>query len=203
MTVLTISRQFGAGGLTLGKMVSQELGFALYDNELIQLVAEKARVSTDWVRSMEKEVGKKFQKFISNLIPKSFMDRILDDQRGYIDEAVYVDVLQKIITKIADEGNAVIIGRGGQYILKDRPDAKRILLVSDLETRIRFVEDKYQLSHKQAAALVASDDKRRINLYKNFGRQDYDQPMLYDMVLNTGKLGFDLACRLTCQLVKG
>lgn len=55
MSVLTISRQFGAGGLTLGSMVAKALGYNFIDNEIIQMVAEKAKVSTDWVQSMERK----------------------------------------------------------------------------------------------------------------------------------------------------
>jgi cytidylate kinase len=63
MSVITISRQFGAGGLTLGRMVSKKLEYNFFDNEIIQMVAKKARVSTHWVESMEKEAGGKFQRF--------------------------------------------------------------------------------------------------------------------------------------------
>ena len=57
MAVITISRQFGAGGITLGQMVAERLGYTFFDNEIIQMVADKAKVSAQWVESMEKEAG--------------------------------------------------------------------------------------------------------------------------------------------------
>ena len=200
MAVVTISRMFGAGGKTLGEMISQRLGYAFYDNELIQMVAKKAKVSTDWVESMEKEAGGKLQKFLSGIIPRGLVDRVLDNQRGYLDEEVYVDMLHHIILKIADEGDAVILGRGSQYILKAQPDACHVLLVADTAHRVKFIETHYDLIPKQAAKLVTIEDLRRVNLYRKFGKVDYDQADHYHMVLNMSRMELDTACRLICEL---
>ncbi len=203
MAVITISRQFGAGGRTLGKMVSDSLGYTFIDNELIQMVAIQAKVSTNWVESLEKDAGGKLQRFVTSLVSRSLVDRILSGERGYIDEEIYVDMLQKIITGIADEDNVVIIGRGGQYILKDRPNVFHLLLVSDFEDRITFMEKHYDLSRKHAQQAVSLDDKRRINLYRKFGREDYEKPDIYHMVLNMTQLDLETAKNLVVTLVKG
>lgn len=203
MAVITLSRQFGAGGLTLGEMLSERLGYTLVDNEIIQMVAENARVSTDWVESVEKEAGGKLLNFVSRLVPKKLIDQILDVNRGYIDEEIYVDLLNKIITKIAAEGNAITLGRGGQYILAGHPDVYHILLVANREDRVRFIEKKYKLSAQQAAQWVTGQDKRRVNLYRKFHQVDYDQPDHYHLVLNMSLLdmekGLDLVCRLVAS----
>ena len=201
MAVLTISRQFGTGGLTLGKMVSEKLSFHFYDEEIIQLVAEKAKVSKHWVESMEKEAGGKFQRLISGLVSKSLIDRILDDQRGYIDENIYVDLLHKVIRKLADEGDAVIIGRGSQYILKDNKDTRHVLLVADKRQRIKFIEEHYNLSTDKATRVVNTEEKKRTALYRKFGKEDYDQPAHYHMVLNMNKTDLPTAVKLMCRLV--
>ena len=146
MGVITISRQFGAGGLTLGKMISQKTGYTLFDKEILEMIAQKANVSMDWVKSMEKEAGGKFQKILSGLVSKSLVERILSDDHGYIDEEIYVKLLYRIMTKIADDGNAVIVGRGSQYLLKSRADVISILLVADKDDRVAFIETHYKLS---------------------------------------------------------
>ncbi|MFO7667285.1 MAG: cytidylate kinase-like family protein [Desulfobacterales bacterium] len=202
MAVITISRQFGAGGKTLGNIISKKLDYVFIDEQIIQMVAKKARVSTDWVKSIEQEAGGKLLKFMSGIVSKSFIDRILDDKKGYIDEEVYVEVLQKIITQIADEGNAVILGRGSQYILRDHKDAFHILLIADMENRIKFMEENYELSTKQAIQVINSETKRRSNLYKKFGKEDYDQPALYHLVINRSKVSLEKAAELACKLIE-
>ncbi|MFZ7124793.1 MAG: AAA family ATPase [Desulfobacterales bacterium] len=201
MTVLTISRMFGAGGKTLGEMISNRLGYTFFDNELIQMVAKQARVSTDWVEAMEKEAGSRFQKLVSTLVPKSLMEKILSPDYGYLDEEIYTDMLHHVITKIADGGNAVILGRGSQYILKGRPDTFHVLLVADLDYRIQFMERKYQLTRKQAIMSVALEDKRRLNLYRKFGKTDYDQTEHYHVVFNMSLIDMEKACDMICTLL--
>ncbi|OQY07064.1 MAG: cytidylate kinase [Desulfobacteraceae bacterium 4572_123] len=202
MSIITISRQFGAGGITLGSMLAKKLGYTFIDNEIIQMVAKKAKVSTNWVESIEKEAGGKLLKFISSIVSKKLIDQVLNDQRGYIDEEIYVDLLYKIIAQIADEGDAVILGRGGQYILKDREDVFHVLLIADKADRIKFMEEHYELSPAQALQAVTREDKRRINLYRKFGKQSYDQSDHYHIVLNTSRLKLDDAARIICGLVK-
>jgi cytidylate kinase len=202
MAVITISRQFGAGGKTLGEIVSNKLGYTFLDNEIIQMISRKAKVSTDWVESTEKEAGGKLLKLITNLVPKVLVDRILDEQRGYIDEKIYIDLLHKIIKQIYDEGNTVILGRGGQYILSGQKDAFHVLLVADKNQRIRFMQTHYDLTIAEAINIVEREDKRRINLYRKFGREDYDQSHLYHLVLNMSRLTMEKASDLVCRLIE-
>ncbi len=202
MAVITISRQFGAGGKTLGGIISKKLDYVFIDEQIIQMVAKKARVSTDWVKSIEQEAGGKLLKFMSGIVSKSFIDRILDDKKGYIDEEVYVEILNQIITKVADEGNAIILGRGSQYILRDHKDVFHVLLVADMENRIKFMEDNYNLSNKQSIQVINSETKRRANLYKKFGKEDYDQPALYHLVINRSKVSIEKSAELICKLIE-
>ena len=201
MAVITISRQFGAGGITLGELVSKKLGYRFFDNEIIQMVADKAKVSTNWVESMEKEAGGKIQRLLSGMVSKRLVDRILDMDHGYIDEEIYVDLLHQIIRKIAVEGDAVILGRGSQYILHNEKDTFHVLLVADKEYRIGFIEEKYHLKPRQAVQMVNNEDKRRVNLYQKFGRLDYDSTAHYHLILNMRRVPVESAAELMCRLV--
>ncbi|MGD2271222.1 MAG: cytidylate kinase-like family protein [Desulfobacterales bacterium] len=202
MSVITISRQFGAGGRTLGEMVAKRLGYEFYDNEVIQMVSIHAKVSADSVDALEKATGGLFNRFIADIVPRSLKDLLVSRKQETIDEEIYVDILHKIITEIAEDANAVIIGRGSQYILKDHEDTFHVLIIADINDRVKFFEEKYDLTQAQAVRAVSQDDRRRANLYRKFNVSDYDQPDRYHLVLNTSKLDFDVACDLICELVK-
>ncbi|MCX5883134.1 MAG: cytidylate kinase-like family protein [Deltaproteobacteria bacterium] len=202
MAVITLSRHFGAGGKTLGAMVAKKLGYVFLDDEIIKLVAEKAQ-STDWMDALEKEFGGKLLPCISGLIPKGRIEMILDDKKGGVDEVISVDILQQLFLKIAEEGDAVIVGRGGQYLLRDHKDTFHVLLVADLEDRVQFMEERYNLSLKKALQVVNRQDKRRQNFYRLLGKVDYDQPDIYHLVLNMSKLSLMKACELLVTLVSG
>lgn len=202
MAVITISRQFGAGGITLGKMVADAMSYTFADNDIIQRVAKEANVSTHWIESFEKEAGSKLSRLISSMVSKRWLDRVLADERGYLDEKIYLDYLVLIIAQFADEGDVVILGRGSQYILDDHPDAFHILLVDEFENRVKFMKERYEMSRKKAERTVTNEDRRRVNLYKRLGKSDYENPQLYHLVLNMGRLDLETARDMVCSLVE-
>ena len=201
MAVITISRQNGAGGITLGRMVAEKFGYTFVDTEIIKMVAEMANVSTNFVETVEKEAGGKFSRIINRLVSKPLLERVLKDERGYIDEEIYLDYLVLIIAQMADDGNVVILGRGSQYILNDHPDAYHFLLIDEFDSRVRFMREHYNLSQNRAEQVVKSEDKRRLNLYRKLHKTDYDRPGLYHLVLNMHRISLDKAQELICRVV--
>jgi cytidylate kinase len=135
------------------------------------------------------------------MVSKRLVDRILKDERGYLDERLYLDYLVVIIAQIAEEGNVVILGRGSQYILGDHPDARHILLINNFENRVKFMMEHYDFSESRAAQVVNREDKRRLNLYRKINKTDYDNPALYHLVLNMAKMDMQAGVKLILDLV--
>jgi cytidylate kinase len=200
MAVITISRQFGSGGKTVGKKVAEALGYTFVDDDIVQKIAELAKVSPGWVESVEKEAGRRISRLVSRMVSKPLIDRILKDERGYIDEEIYLDYLVILINQIADEGNAVFLGRGSQYILNDLPDSFHVLLINTFDNRVRFMMESYDLPQTKATQVIKSEDKRRLNLYRKMGKQDYDHPELYHLTINMERVTMDEAVRLIIDL---
>jgi cytidylate kinase len=201
MAVITISRQFGAGGRTLGRMIADKLQYTFADNEVIQMIAEAANVSPMWVESVEKEAGTRLSRAINRLVTRNLVDKVLKDERGYIDEKIYLDYLVVIISQIGEEGDVVILGRGSQYILNDHPDAFHILLIDDYENRVQFMMKHYDLPRNKAESVVRAEDRRRLSLYRRIGKEDYDNPELYHLVLNMSRMDLDTALRIVFGMV--
>lgn len=202
MAVITISRQFGAGGRTLGEMIAKEMDYLFLDDLIIQEMADKANVSTDFVKSMERTAGSTFSMFISGMFSRSYMERIIGAGRGYIDEEIYVELLREIILEFAEKGNVVLLGRGSQYVLQDFKGAYHILLVAKWPDRIKFMQQFYDISDSRASKAVKQGDTKRSNLYKKIGREDYNQPYLYHLVLNMSKLSLEQASREVIALIQ-
>ncbi len=201
MAVVTVSRQFGAGGITLGKMVAESMQYTFADSDIIERIAKEANVSPHWVEAFEKEAGGKLSRFVSKMVSKKLVDRILSDERGYLDEQVYMDYLVLIVAQLANEGSVIIIGRGSQYILNDYEDTYHVLLVDDLENRVKFMIEQHGLDARKAERVVNAEDKRRSNLYKRLGKSNYDDPLLYNLVLNMGRLDLDTAKNMVCNMI--
>ena len=202
MAVITISRQFGAGGKTIGQKVAKQLGYTFIDEDIIQIIAEKAKVSPGWVESVEKEAGGRLSRIVTKMVSRPLIDKVLKEEYGYIDEQIYIDYLVVIIAQMAEEGNVVFLDRGSQYILNDLPDAFHILLINTLANRVKFMMNRYDLTEQRATQIVKSEEKRRTNLYRKIGKQDFDHPDLYHLVINMARIDLDDAVAMILQLVK-
>ena len=205
MAVITISRQFGAGGKTFGRRIADTLGYYYADEDIIERAVVEIYISSDGRKTIESEPVDRFKKFISKLNPfgTSLMELPLDDKERYIDGFKYVELLNLIIPKIAKDGNAVIVGRGGQYILQNLENTYHLLLIANKEDRTKFIEEHYRASSARAAQMIKRMDKRRANLFSYFRRKDYDDPTLYDLVINMGLLSMDKAQELVVKLING
>lgn len=201
MPVITVSRQFGSGGHTLAKIMADKLGYKFIYEEIIETLAEKANVSTASIKAFESE-GVDGLKNAGRLSPKRFIQRIFDSQRKYMDGETYVRLLSEIIPRLAERGDIVFVGRGAQFILKDRLDTLHILCVAEKADRVRFMQEHYNLSAADAESAVTRQSKRRMKLLKLFHHEDYDQPYYYDLVLNLSRLSMDQAVSLVIKLVE-
>jgi len=211
MAIITISRQMGAGARTVGKLVSKKLGYKLVDEEIMQMIAKETNVSIETVNEIAIKVGTEgyLERFrLRNQIgafrreyEKGYIRETIDEKLGYIDGKVYLELLHKILPIIAQRDNAVIIGRGGQYILSKHQKALHVFLIADLEIRIKNMMAEYSLDYKQAQLFVEKLSQRRLNLYRYFSKTDFDCPELYDVVFNMNRLTVENVAEMLSKMV--
>jgi len=202
MAIITISREFGAGGRTFGNMIAEKLGYKFLDDVIIHEIAKEAGVTSKAVKAVERIAGGTLSKLMSKIVSENYIDRIIGADKGYINENIYVDVLTKVMKTLAEQDNVVLMGRGGQYILAEHSNAYHILLVSDMEHRIEFMQRYYKLNSAQAERTIKMGQKRRSLLYTKLGKEDYNSPLNYHLILNMTKLSLEDALRMACALVE-
>ena len=193
MAVVSISRQRGAGGKSLALRLARKLGYQFIDRVILAKVAQEANVSVDWVEAVEKEPSGSLMRLVSRVVSSGFIERHVGPESADFDDQKYTLFLKKAITEIAEEGDAVILGRGSQFILQDHPKTVRILLVGDMEDRIGFLIENYNLARSSAQDLIKREEKRRTAFLKNLGAKDSDAPDFYHLVLNTSLVNLDWA----------
>ena len=201
MSVLSISRQFGAGGKTLGETVAQRLGLQLVDEAIVDKVAEEAKVSVAWVESVASEAGGRLMRFLATLVPSSFMQRHLGEAASDFDEIKYKEFLERVIREVAKEGNAVILGRTSQFILQDDPNVIKVLLVAERPDRIKFMMERYNLEKDKALAMITREERKRARFLHLFHEGDPNDPSFYHMVINTSLIPIQVAALQICDLV--
>ena len=198
MAVVSISRQFGAGGRTLGEMVASELGYHfLHESQLDQMAAQAEK--TNGQEATQSQYHAQVVELLTSLAPSNFMDRWTGVQG---DEKAHIESLSRVIQELAETGKVVLLGRGAQFVLRYRPDTVRVLLVSELDHRVSFMVQNYEMDQATAKRLIAEADKKRSRFLNNFYPGEPDESSLYHLVLNTSLLSLPVATNLAVRLVR-
>ncbi|MFH1090247.1 MAG: cytidylate kinase-like family protein [Pseudomonadota bacterium] len=201
MAVVTITRQYGAGGHLVGEMVAGRLGYQLVDKDMLHLVARKANVTLKQVEETERQAGNILTKLIDELVSTGSTTRHLPGISTDFDEERYRLFLTRTIKEIADRDRAVIIGRGGQYILLHHPKAVRIYLVAEEEDRVRNIMTIYGTARAKAESIARQEEKKRLSFLKEFGNLHPESWSLYHLVINTSSVDHNTTVDLITELV--
>lgn len=183
MAIITISREMGSGGIPIAHKAAEKLGYTLVDGEAIAKVASSYGLTQD---ALEKADEK----------PPAFVERI--------DEKLETDLLrvELIILEYALKGNVIIYGRGGQDLLKGIDSVLRVRIVAPFEERVERWAEREWLDPDLARILVRKSDQQRAGFIKYYFDRDWDDPLHYDLLINTARLSNDSAVKIICEGVK-
>ena len=201
--VITISREVGSGGRTIGRKLAEKLGVRFSDKELINSLKAKLNLSPDSIEELKGKKKRWLDDFIQMVAPVPMSGLLVNGDSDYISEynsSLNVnDVFEaekEILNGIADEGSCVIAGRSGFFVLKDRPNKVDILITASRENRIDRIMRKQGLSHEKALEVIESVDKARDNYVLRYTGQSRYDARNYHIVLNMDYLTEDKAVEL-------
>ena len=211
MTVVTISRQFGSGGDEIAGRVCQLLGFRYFDKELMAQVATEMGLAEDEIVDLSEDVHE-IRGFLKRLFSASRkvtqIEAIPEDRPGSVievvkklDEAQSIALVQSTIRAVYEEGNVVIVGRGGQAILKDKPDVLHVRIEAPLDSRVQRLCDRANFSLGGAHDTAIKRDRASADYLKRFYNIDWADSLLYDLVINTGRVNIEAAAQLIAKAV--
>jgi cytidylate kinase len=212
MAVITFSRQYGSGGNEIAVRVSEQLEYRFFDKELIAQAASEEGILH----------GEKVDISEDNYKMRGFFDRLfnwprmvaqvgtrIEDKTGAVAEEIRIlnevesiNLVRGAIEAVYEHGDVVIVGRGGQAILKDKPGVLHVRIEAPLGARVERLHERenYSLGGAQDAAIKR--DRAAADYLKRFYDIDWSDPLLYDLVINTGKLNTGAAVQLILEAVK-
>src|SRR6185437_6397034 len=185
--MICLSRQYGARGAEMGRMVAEELGFRFYSQELIHDVAQEAHVREQLVESLDERVQDSISAWVSGLI-----------KRGVFAPSDYLRNLSRVVLTLGRHGKGVIVGRGAHFLL-DPHVTLRVRVISPLETRVARIAVRDDLTEGEARAKILRIDGERLAFNKQHYGADLGDPANYDLVLNAGTLGIEGAAELAVR----
>jgi CMP/dCMP kinase len=222
MAIITISRHYGSGGDEIAAQVCELLGYQHFDKRMIAQASAEAGLSEQEIVDYSEE-NHKVRGFLDRLFGRQAVvaqTRVWhEDSTGVrsaedikLSEETALTLVQKAVRSAYKQGNVVIIGRGGQAILKDGPDVLHVRIEAPLEYRIQRVKEQRRAAHKlfhadielrrEAQDLIIERDAASADYLKRFYHVDWADPLLYHLLINTGRINIDQSAQLIAQLAR-
>ena len=193
INIITISREYGSGGRTIGEMVANKLGFAFYDKELIARAAEK----TGFAESFINKYGE--QRSMSNFLSLPFSGATFN---GMSTEDYLWSIQRKIIREIADEGPCVIVGRCSDFILRDRKDAMHVFIHGEDRDKVRRIQNEYKDDAENPMKRLTEMDRQRSRNYQYYTDQTWGKASNYSVSLNPSFFSLEDCADIIIEMAK-
>lgn len=202
--VVTVTRQFGAGGSEVARLIASQLGWTLIDNAFVDEVARRAGVPAELVAAAEERapsLKERLMRALASASPEVFVPSVSSAE---LNEEQLVRITEHVIAEAAAAGRVVLVGRAAQFVLasaaQDR--ALHVYVVAPRDIRIRTVMERESLDQADAAALLERTDADRDRYVKRWYQRNRQDPANYHLVLNTGWLGYAGAAELTVEAAR-
>lgn len=187
--IITISREFGSGGRTIGRQAAEKLGIPCYDAELIQKLAEESGFAESYI----KEAGE--------YTPHGFLSLAFSNRvQGPTNEDILWDLQYKVITELAEKGPCVIVGRCADYILWEKADCLKVFIHADMAFRAERIVKVYGEREQSPKQRLRDKDKRRAAYHRFYTDMKWGRAQNYHITLNSGVLGIDRCAEIICGL---
>ena len=195
--IITISREFGSAGRTIGKMLAERLNYNFYDSSLVDKVAIESGYHKDFI--------KEHSEYATSSHPFVYSFSRVNSMNGS-GISIYDEIFiaqQKVILDISNKENAVIVGRCSDYILKDRKDVFNVFIYSDIEKRKERIIKEYGELEESIDKRIKEKDKRRKLYYKTYTGREFGDVRNYHIALDSSKLGIEECVEIIYRIMEG
>lgn len=198
--IITIARQYGSGGKTIGKMLAKELGIPCYDRDVIRLASEDSGIAECLFGRVDETLKRSVFDKIRN---KTYDPKLLPPESDdFTSNDNLFNFQAKIMKQLADEGSCVIIGRCADHVLRDYDNLLRVFIYADDDFCLEQAKERHSMSDREIANYIKKIDKHRADFYKYYTGNEWSNAKNYDLSLNTADLGFEKCVELINEYVK-
>ena len=187
--VITIAREYGSGGKTIGKMLADHLGIPCYDMEILRMASDDSGINEQLFAKSDEQLKRPIffkpsrSVYTDELIPPG--------SKNFVSEENLFNYQAKIIKEVAAEESCVIIGRCADYVLKDDPNVLRLFFFAPKEDCIVRVMEHDGITRRDAENKIEKIDKHRADYYKYYTGKDWYDARNYDFCLDTTSMGYE------------
>jgi len=203
MAVITISRELGSVGDQIADLLCEDLGYCRVDKAVLSNIAKEAGVDVKAVLEKESAVVSK-PKLISGQMTSLYgRQPAAFAQKTSMDDKTYERVVRQTMERYAKEGNAIIVGRGGQLILQDWPDALHVHLYAHEEVRVQRLVERANISELEAKRHIKTSDERKRLFVRNLHRNaNWKDLKYYHLAIDTGVIAPEVVAQIIIQAAR-
>jgi cytidylate kinase len=202
--IITISRMFGSGGSDVAALVARELGWALFDNALVDEVAQRLGITRSEVSSVEERVPSLAERIAASmaLSAPEYATPLADTSMTETAETRVADMSKQVMQEAVQQGNAVLVGRGAQSLIGDRQDALHVFCYAPKVFLVKYAVEHRGIDPAHAEHEVDQRNKQREQYVKRHWGRDWRSFHNYHLCVDTGRLGIEGAATLVVQAAR-
>jgi Cytidylate kinase-like family len=200
VNIITIEREYGCGGGDIAQLVANRLGWKLWDQRLTEEIARLANCPKAVVEAREERNDPLYYRLFKSFLRGSYEGSINAPKLNLVDSETILKTTRRVIEHAAEKGNCVIVGRGSQQFLKNRPDTLRIFLYAPTEDKVRRLLGRGK-SEKDAEELVDTVDRERADFIQKYFDSEWPDRPIYHGMLNT-VIGEECVANMILSLVQ-
>lgn len=201
MAVITISKEFGTESEKVAIQAAQRLGYEYIGKQLIAEIARKLRISENEAEVFRKTSQSRILRFVDRFTC-SIVQKVVDREYGCLDDEKYYETTKKLVENVYEAGNAIILGWGGQCILRGKPNTLHVRLIKDEEIKIKEVMQNKNLNYDAAMALIEKDEGDLKAYIEHYFNENWNAAHLYDLIIDMEKSSVEKAVELICDNLK-
>ena len=182
--IITIEREYGCGGGEIAQLVAKRLGWKLWDQALTEEIARLAKCPTTIVQDREERPDPLYYRLFKSFLRGSYEGSLNAPKLNLVDSETILTITRRVVESAAKHGNGVIVGRGSQQFLKDRPETLRVFLYAPRENKIRRLVARGK-TEKEAEELIDTVDNERADFIKKYFNVEWPDRAIYHAMINT------------------
>ncbi len=197
MSVITISRELGSEGDKIADVLCESLGYCRVGKDMLMQIAEEAGVNVEAIQAMEVGFVKRARLVSGEMTSLYRKQASAFEKRGVLDDQTYAKVVRETMQDFARQGDALIVGRGGQMILRDFPGVLHVRLFAAEEIRAQRLAERDNISERAALRQIQqSDEQKRQYIRHMFKNADWRNSKYYHLIIDTGRIPPEAAAEM-------
>ncbi len=198
MAVITISKEFGCDAGQVAAIAAEKLGYEHIGKKLTAEIAKDLNLSEAEVETFKQTSQSRIIRLMDRYTC-TLVQKVVDREHGCLDDANYFESTRKLVEKLYDAGNVIILGWGGQCILRGKPDTLHVRLIKEESLKIEKVMQAYDLNRLAAKKLIEREEKDSSAYVKHYFNEDWNDAHLYDLIIDMGKQTAEQAADIICN----